>query len=197
MPDEPEAMGALALMLLHHSRRHARVGDDGELITLEDQDRSRWDRVEIQEGLRILESALRRRQVGPYQLQAAIAACHAGAVIAADTDWREIAGLYALLEAQMLSPVVRLNRAVAVAMAGDIEGGLAIVDELAGDARLERYYLLEATRADLLRRRGDQAAAEAAYERALPLAPSEVERRYLLRRLQEVGTGDGRHDALP
>jgi RNA polymerase sigma-70 factor, ECF subfamily len=197
MPDEPEAMGALALMLLHHSRRNARVGGDGELITLEKQDRGRWDKGEIQEGLRLLESALRRRQVGPYQLQAVIAACHARADSTADTDWREIAGLYALLEGQMPSPVVRLNRAVAVAMAGDIEAGLAIVDELSGDARLERYYLLEATRADLLRRRGDQAAAAAAYERALLLVPSEVERRYLLSRLQEIGTGDGRNDALP
>jgi RNA polymerase sigma-70 factor, ECF subfamily len=187
MPDEPEAMGALALMLLHHSRRHARVGGDGELITLEEQDRGRWRKVEIEEGLQLLESALRRRQVGPYQLQAAIAACHARAGTAAETDWREIAGLYALLEGQMPSPVVRLNRAVAVAMAGDIEAGLVIVDELSGDARLERYYLLEATRADLLRRRGDRAGAAAAYERALPLAPSEVERRYLLSRLQEVG----------
>jgi RNA polymerase sigma-70 factor, ECF subfamily len=186
MPDEPEAMGALALMLLHHSRRHARVGGDGELITLEEQDRARWDAAEIQEGLALLESALRLRQVGPYQLQAAIAACHASAGSAADTDWREIAGLYALLEGQMPSPVVRLNRAVAVAMAGDIEAGLAIVDELSDDARLERYYLLEATRADLLRRRGDEAAAAAAYERALPLAPSEVERRYLLSRVNEV-----------
>jgi RNA polymerase sigma-70 factor (ECF subfamily) len=188
MPDEPEAMGALALMLLHHSRRHARVGGDGELITLEEQDRERWDAAEIQEGLALLESALRRRQVGPYQLQAAIVACHARAESAADTDWREIAGLYALLEGQMPSPVVRLNGAVAVAMAGDIEAGLAIVDELSGDPRLERYYLLEATRADLLRRRGDQASAAAAYERALPLAPSEVERRYLLSRLQALAS---------
>jgi RNA polymerase sigma-70 factor (ECF subfamily) len=197
MPDEPEATGALALMLLHHSRRHARVGGDGELITLEEQDRGRWDEAEIREGLRLLESALRRRRVGPYQLQAAIAACHARAAAAADTDWREIAGLYALLEGQLPSPVVRLNRAVAVAMAGDIEAGLAIVDELSGDARLERYYLLEATRADLLRRRGDQAAAAAAYERALPLAPSAVERQYLLSRLHEAGAGDVRPDALP
>jgi RNA polymerase sigma-70 factor, ECF subfamily len=188
MPDEPEAMGALALMLLHHSRRCARVGGDGELITLEEQDRERWDAAEIHEGLALLESALRRRQVGPYQLQAAIVACHARAESAADTDWREIAGLYALLEGQMPSPVVRLNGAVAVAMAGDIEAGLAIVDELSGDPRLERYYLLEATRADLLRRRGDQASAAAAYERALPLAPSEVERRYLLSRLQALAS---------
>jgi RNA polymerase sigma-70 factor (ECF subfamily) len=186
MPDEPEATGALALMLLHHSRRHARVGGDGELITLEEQDRGRWDQAEIQEGLRLLESALRRRQVGPYQLQAAIAACHARAVSAPDTDWPQIAALYARLERLTPSPVVRLNRAVAVAMAGDIEAGLAIIDELGGDARLDRYYLLEATRADLLRRRGDRAAASAAYQRALPLAPSEAERRYLLGRLQEV-----------
>ena len=193
MPDEPEAMGALALMLLHHSRRHARVGGDGELITLEEQDRDRWDAAEIQEGLALLEAALRHRQAGPYQLQAAIAACHARAATTAHTDWPQIAGLYALLERYMPSPVVRLNRAVAVAMAGDIESGLAIVDELSGDARLARYHLLEATRADLLRRRGDQAAAAAAYQRALPLAPSKAERRYLQRRLRETSTGDGQH----
>jgi RNA polymerase sigma-70 factor, ECF subfamily len=194
MPDEPEATGALALMLLHHSRRHARVGGDGELITLEEQDRDRWDAAEIQEGLALLEAALRHRQAGPYQLQAAIAACHARAATIAHTDWPQIAGLYALLEAQMPSPVVRLNRAVAVAMAGDIEAGLAIVDELSGDARLARYHLLEATRADLLRRRGDAAAAAAAYQRALPLAPSKAERRYLQRRLRETSTGDRQHD---
>jgi RNA polymerase sigma-70 factor, ECF subfamily len=198
MPDEPEAAGALALMLLHHSRRHARVSADGELITLEDQDRDRWDTTEIQEGLALLEAALRQRQAGPYQLQAAIAACHARAATVADTDWSQIAGLYALLEAQMPSPVVRLNRAVAVAMAGDIDTGLAIVGELSGDPRLAQYYLLEATRADLLRRRGDQAAAAAAYQRALPLAPSEAERRYLQRRLHEVGTGGhSRHNPPP
>jgi RNA polymerase sigma-70 factor (ECF subfamily) len=194
MPDEPEAMGALALMLLHHSRRHARVGGGGELITLEEQDRDRWDAAEIQEGLALLEAALRHRQAGPYQLQAAIAACHARAATTADTDWPQIAGLYTLLERHMPSPVVRLNRAVAVAMAGDIEAGLAIVDELSGDARLARYHLLEATRADLLRRRGDQAAAAAAYQRALPLAPSKAERRYLQRRLRETSTGGRQHD---
>ena len=194
MPDEPEAMGVLALMLLHHSRRHARVGGDGELITLEEQDRDRWDAAEIQEGLALLEAALRHWQAGPYQLQAAIAAFHARAATTADTDWPQIAGLYALLERYMPSPVVRLNRAVAVAMAGDIEAGLAIVDELSSDARLARYHLLEATRADLLRRRGDQAAAAAAYQRALPLAPSKAERRYLQRRLRETSTGDRQHD---
>jgi len=185
MPDEPEATGVLALMLLHHSRRHARVGSDGELITLEEQDRRRWDQAEIGEGLQLLGSALRRQQPGPYQLQAAIAACHARADSPSSTDWPEIARLYALLEHQAPSPVVRLNRAVAVAMAGDFDAGLAIIDELSGDSRLERYYLLEATRADLLRRRGALAAAAAAYEIALPLAPSETERSYLRSRLDE------------
>jgi RNA polymerase sigma-70 factor, ECF subfamily len=189
MPDEPEAMGALALMLLHHSRRHARVGGDGELITLEEQDRDRWDGVEIEEGLRLLESALRQRQVGPYQLQAAIVACHARAGSADDTDWPQIAGLYSLLEAQMPSPVVRLNRAVAVAMAGDIEAGLAIVDELADQGALADYHLLEATRADLHRRRGDREAAIAAYRRALETARTEPERRFIHRRLAEQEDG--------
>jgi RNA polymerase sigma-70 factor (ECF subfamily) len=187
MPDEPEAGGALALMLLQHSRRGARVGADGELITLEAQDRGRWNAREIQEGLRLLEAALRRRHVGRYQLQAAIAACHARADRAADTDWDEIAGLYALLEAQMPSPVVRLNRAVAVAMTGDVDGGLAIVEELEAGGQLDGYYLLAATRADLLRRRGDLIGAAAAYRRAVPLAPSDAERNYLERRLGEVG----------
>lgn len=191
MPSDPEVGGALALLLLHHSRRHARVGDDGGLITLEDQDRDRWDEVEIHEGLLLLDWALRRRQVGPYQLQAAIAACHARADSVASTDWSEIAGLYALLERQTPSPVVRLNRAVAVAMAGDVDVGLAMVDELRCDPRLDRYYLLEATRADLLRRKGDLDEAAAAYERAVPMAPSEAERRYLTGRLRDVRTSAG------
>jgi RNA polymerase sigma-70 factor (ECF subfamily) len=194
MPDEPEVTGALALIVLQHSRRNARVGDGGELITLEVQDRDRWEQADIQEGLELLDSALRRRQVGPYQLQAAIAACHAKATSAAGTDWGEIAGLYTLLEAQMPSPVVRLNRAVAVAMAGDTDAALATIDELHDKGGLERYYLLEATRADLLRRRGNTVAAAAAYERALPLAPSEVERRYLARRLNEAVAGNSPHE---
>jgi len=191
MPDEPEVTGTLALMLLQHSRRHARVGNDGELLTLEAQDRSLWEKAELDEGLRLLEAALRRRQIGTYQLQAAIAACHARAACAAETDWSEIARLYALLEQQMPSPVVKLNRAVAVAMACDIDAGLAIIDELTNDPRLDRYHLLEATRADLLRRRGDESAAAAAYERALQLAPSDVERRYLRSRLEELGDAAG------
>ncbi|MGH2844204.1 MAG: RNA polymerase sigma factor, partial [Solirubrobacteraceae bacterium] len=186
MPDEPEVSGALALMLLQHSRRQTRVGADGELVTIEHQDRSRWDQAQIREGLELLEAALRRRQAGPYQLQAAIAACHARAPRAAETDWGQITALYELLEAQTPSPVVHLNRAVAVAMAGAIEAGLAMVDELADDPRLERYHLLEATRADLLRRHGDDAAALAAYERALALTESEVERRYLRTRIEEL-----------
>jgi RNA polymerase sigma-70 factor, ECF subfamily len=188
MPDEPEAMGALALMLLQHSRRDARASGEGELVTLEEQDRRRWDAEHIAEGLDLLEAALRRRHVGPYQLQAAIAACHARAGSAADTDWDEIAGLYGLLQTLTPSPVVTLNRAVAVAMAGDIDAGLQILDELSEGGRLDRYHLLEAARADLLRRRGDRAAAATAYGRALALTPSDVERRYLLRRLDELGT---------
>jgi len=191
MPDEPEVTGTLALMLLQHSRRHTRVGNNGELLTLEAQDRSRWEKTDLEEGLRLLEAALRRRQIGTYQLQAAIAACHARAASAAETDWSEIARLYALLEQQMPSPVVKLNRAVAVAMACDIDAGLAIIDELTNDHRLDRYHLLEATRADLLRRRGDESAAAAAYERALQLTPSDVERRYLRSRLEELGDAAG------
>jgi RNA polymerase sigma-70 factor (ECF subfamily) len=195
MPDEPEVSGVLALLLLQHSRRDARVTGDGELITLEQQDRDRWDRAEVGEGMAVLEAALRQRRAGPYQLQAAIAACHARAPGAEDTDWSEIAALYALLEAQLPSPVVRLNRAVAVAIAGDIDAGLEIVDGLEDEARLDGYYLLAATRADLLRRRGDRSGAARAYRRALSLAPSEAERRYLQRRLAEVSAaGPGSRD---
>jgi RNA polymerase sigma-70 factor (ECF subfamily) len=186
MPDQPEVAGALALMLLQHSRRRARLDDHGELVTLEDQDRTRWDRAEIDEALQTLEPALRRGAAGPYQLQAAIAACHARAATAAQTDWPQIAGLYALLEAHTPTPVVRLNRAVAVAMAGDLDAGLAMTDELGADPRMARYHLLDAARADTLRRRGDPKAAADAYRRALPLAPSEAERRFLQRRILEL-----------
>jgi len=188
MPDEPEVSGLLALMLLQHARRAARVSAGGELVTLEHQDRSRWDADEIQQGTELLEAALRRGHAGTYQLQAAVAACHAQAVTAADTDWQQIAALYGLLEANSPSPVVRLNRAVAIAMGGDLDAGLAIVEELSSDGRLQSYYLLDATRADLLRRRGDTAQATTAYQRALALAPSEPERRYLMRRLAELSS---------
>jgi RNA polymerase sigma-70 factor (ECF subfamily) len=184
--DEPEAAGLLALMLLQHSRRAARVDVFGDLITLEEQDRERWDREQVEEATRLLDAAMARWSVGPYQVQAAIAALHAQAPHPELTDWPQIAELYALLEQLMPSPVVRLNSAVAVAMAGDPDGGLAIVDELAVAGALEGYHLLEATRADLLRRRGDLAAAVAAYERALALAPTEPERRFLTRRLERT-----------
>lgn len=186
MPDEPEAAGLLALMLLQHSRRDARVGETGELVNLEDQDRAAWQHAEIQEATGILEETVLTGRVGPYQLQAAIAACHAQAPHYALTDWQTIAGLYALLEAMTPSPVVRLNRAVAVAMAGDPGAALAIVDELSDTHALDDYYLLEATRADLHRRSGNITAAVSAYERALRIAPSEPERKFLQRRLGET-----------
>jgi RNA polymerase sigma-70 factor (ECF subfamily) len=186
MPDEPEASGLLALTLLQHSRRRARVDEHGDLVTLEHQDRTRWDHAEIAEGLSVLAATLRRRAAGPYQLQAAIAACHAEATDAAGTDWRQIAALYELLATVMNTPIVHLNRAVAVAMAGDPIEGLGIVDELDAGGGLAGYHLLHATRADLLRRRGDRRGAREAYGRALELAGSEPERRFLARRLTEL-----------
>jgi RNA polymerase sigma-70 factor (ECF subfamily) len=187
MPDEPEASGLLALMLLQHSRRRARVDARGDLVTLEDQDRTRWDTPEIDEGLAVLTAALRRRDAGAYQLQAAIAACHAEAREAQATDWPQIAALYGLLVTVMDTPIVHLNRAVAVAIAGDLDAGLAIVEELDRGGELAQYHLLHATRADLLRRRGDREEARIAYGRALELAGSEPERRFLERRLSELG----------
>jgi RNA polymerase sigma-70 factor (ECF subfamily) len=186
MPDEPEASGLLAVMLLHHSRRRARLDEAGDVVTLEEQDRSRWDRGEIDEARALLQAALRRQAAGPYQVQAAIAACHAEAPGVEATDWRQIAGLYEVLEQLTPSPVVRLNRAVAVAMAEDVDAGLAIVDELARQQTLGDYHLLEATRADLLRRRGDRTAAIAAYRRALQAASTEPERRFILRRVAQL-----------
>jgi len=190
MPDEPEALGLLALMLLHHARRTARVDGSGDLIPLEEQDRSRWDSSTIDEGVELLETALRRRRPGPYQLQAAIAACHATATEAADTDWQEIAAIYGRLTEIVPSPVVELNRAVAVAMADGPAAGLALVEELEASGTLLDYHLLPATRADLLRRLGRNADAAAAYRAALELAATDAERRYLTRRLAET-TGEG------
>jgi RNA polymerase sigma-70 factor (ECF subfamily) len=178
MPDEPEALGLVALMLLQDSRRSARTGADGELVLLEDQDRSLWDRARIAEGLRVLDRALQLRAPGPYQLQAAIAAAHAEG-----RSWTEIAALYDRLAALDPSPVVRLNRAVAVALSGRIDEGLGLMDELAG---LEEYHLLHAARADLLRRLGRDEEAGEAYRRALGLTANEAERRYLEGRLLEV-----------
>ena len=186
MPDEPEAVGLLALMLLHDARREGRVDEAGDLVPLEEQDRTRWDRAAIDEGLQLLDAAIRRTQPGPYQVQAAIVACHATAVRAADTDWVEIAGLYGELERMVPSPVVGLNRAVAVAMADGPEAGLALVEAIAARGVLAGYYLLPATRADLLRRLGRSSEAAAAYRDALALAATDSESRYLARRLAEV-----------
>ena len=187
MPDEPETVGLLALMLLQDARTAARLDDDGDLITLEDQDRSRWDAEEIAAGLTLLDGAARRAAAGPYLVQAAIAACHARAAVAADTDWAQIAALYGELRLLVPSAVVELNRAVAVAMARGPAAGLALVDELAAGGALTSYYLLPATRADLLRRLDRRAEAAESYREALVLAPTEPERRYLHRRLTEVG----------
>ncbi|TDD37245.1 RNA polymerase sigma factor [Actinomadura sp. KC06] len=186
MPDEPEPRGLLALALLHEARRATRKDDDGVLVTLENQDRSRWDRELIAEGVATLDNALAMRRAGPYQLQAAIAACHATAPDAASTDWPQIATLYGELGRVAPSPVVDLNRAVAIAMADGVPAGLKLVDELTASGRLDGYHLLPATRADLLRRDGRTAEARAAYEEALKLAPTEAERRYLAGRLREL-----------
>lgn len=195
MPDEPEAGGLLALMLLHDARRPARLDEAGDLMTMERQDRGRWDAAETDEGLRVMDAALRDseasgRHAGPYQLQAAIAACHAVAPTAADTDWHRIARLYRRLGRLAPSPVVELNRAVAVAMAAGPAAGLALVDAVSASGLPEGYHLLPATRADLLRRLGRSAEAVDAYRQALDLAPTGTERRYLRRRLAEV-TGAG------
>jgi RNA polymerase sigma-70 factor, ECF subfamily len=186
MPDEPEALGLVALMLLHHARRAARTDDAGELVTLEDQDRTRWDRGEIDEGLGVLDAALRHDRAGPYQLQAAIAACHATAAEAPDTDWAEIARLYGRLAELVPSAVVELNRAVAVAMADGPAAGLTLVEALEASGALAGYHLLPATRADLLRRLQRPAEAAAAYREALDLVTTDAERRYLERRLAEA-----------
>ena len=186
MPDEPEALGLLALMLLHDARRSARVDREGDLVPLEEQDRSLWDRDVISEGVDLLDAALRLGRPGPYQVQAAIAAHHATAAEASATDWAQIAALYGELARLVPSPVVDLNRAVAVAMADGPAEGLAMVEELEASGDLAGYHLLPATRADLLRRLGRPAEAAAAYRRALGLAATDAERRYLTRRLAET-----------
>ena len=183
LPDEAENLGLLALMLLHDSRRRARLNPQGRLVPLEEQDRSLWNREQIGEGVRLVEQALRRRAAGPYQLQAAIAALHAEAERPEDTDWAQISELYRELEAISPSPVVKLNRAVAVAMGEGLQKGLAGMDELAASGELNGYYLLPAARADILRRLGRRAEAQEAYRRALELAMNRVEQDYLRRRL--------------
>ena len=178
MPDEAEALGLLALMLLQDSRRDARLSDDGEIVLLEDQDRSRWNRARIDEGLRVLDRAVSRRRPGPYQLQAAIAAAHAE-----DRPREEIVALYEALERHDPSPIVRLNHAVAVALAGDVDGALTMLEAIEG---LDGYHLLHAARADLYRRLDRRDEAADAYRRALELTASDVESRFLERRLAEV-----------
>jgi RNA polymerase sigma-70 factor (ECF subfamily) len=183
MPREPETMGLLALMLLQHSRRHARVDENGDLVLLEDQDRARWDQEMIDEGLALIDAAVEMRQPGPYQVQAAIAALHAQAPRPEDTDWPQIATLYRGLKAMWPTPVIELNRAVAVAMADGPGAGLALMQPLADE--LDRYHLYHSARADLLRRSGRSIEAKEAYCQALELVTNPVERRYLMRRLSQ------------
>ena len=180
---EPENLGLLALILLHDSRRQARVDAAGALVTLEEQDRSLWDREQIAEGLALVETALRMGRVGPYQLQAAIAALHAEAESSEQTDWPQIAGLYRELARINPSPIVLLNGAVAVAMSEGPRRGLELLDALGASGELDRYHLFHAARADLLRRLGSFEAAADAYRRALALMANGVERAYLERRL--------------
>ena len=183
---EPEAMGLLALMLLHESRRAARTSPTGDLILLEDQDRSLWQREMITEGTALVERALASRRIGPYTLQAAISAVHAEAHAAAATDWSQIVGLYDVLARAEPSPVVELNRAVAVAMRDGPAAGLALVDAVLARGELADYRLAHAARADLCRRLGRAAEARASYQRALALTQQEPERRFLERRLAEL-----------
>ncbi|WP_369252036.1 RNA polymerase sigma factor [Streptomyces sp. R41] len=185
MPDEPEVLGLLALLLLHDARRGTRVDAAGLLVTLEDQDRTAWDKASVDEGAGLLETALRRGRPGPYQIQAAIAACHTTAATAEDTDWADIAALYGELERLVPSAVVRLNRAVAVGMAESPEAGLLLVADLEEEGELEGYHLLPATRADLLRRMGRMAEAAEAYAGALQLVENDAERHFLEKRLAE------------
>jgi RNA polymerase sigma-70 factor (ECF subfamily) len=188
MPDEAEAQGLLALMLLHESRREARVDAEGQLVPLEEQVRARWNPELIAEGTGTLALALTRKSPGPYQIQAAIAALHAAAPCAEATDWLQIAALYGALLRHVPTPIVELNAAVALAMSGSIDAGLAWIARIEAGGTLDTYHLLHAARADLSRRAGQLGAARASYERALELADNAAERRYLQRRLEEVRT---------
>ncbi|MBM3785514.1 MAG: RNA polymerase sigma factor [Acidobacteria bacterium] len=186
LPGNAEVEGLLALLLLQHARSAARVDGEGQLVTLERQDRSLWDRAAIKEGGRILERALARGRVGPYQLQAAIAAVHGNAARAGETDWREIEALYGALYRLSPTPIVQLNRAVATAMAYGLEAGLEVMDRLTEEGELDGYALLPASRADLLRRLGRLEQAAVAYRQALELTRNASEVRYLRQRLGEV-----------
>jgi len=183
---EPEAQGVLALMLLHDSRRQARTSADGQLILLHEQDRALWDRAQIAEGSALVERALLSRRFGPYTIQAAIAAVHAEAPTAEQTDWAQIVGLYSLLRQIDPSPVVELNHAVAIAMRDGPAAGLQLIDKILARGELEDYYLVHSARADLCRRLGQATEARQSYERALELTPQEPERRFLAARIAEV-----------
>jgi len=185
LPEEPESLGLLALMLLQDSRRDARINLRGELVTLEEQDRALWDHHEIGEGLQLVETALRLRRVGVYQFQAAIAAVHAQAKSAAETDWPQIVALYTELKRINPSPVVALNHAAAVAMSEGFEQGLQLIEAAGASGELDQYYLFHAARADLLRRLGRAQEATAAYARALGLTPNQVEQDFFRRRMRE------------
>jgi RNA polymerase sigma-70 factor (ECF subfamily) len=182
----PEAIGLLALMLLHDARRRSRTTPTGELIPLEEQDRSLWNREQIQEGVALIEYAFGLRQIGPFQLQAAIAAVHAEAETPAETDWSEIVGLYDVLVRVDPSPVIELNRAAAIAMRDGPEHGLVLIDAILARGELTTYHLAQAARADLFRRMGRTAEARTAYQRALELVTEEPERRLIERRLGEL-----------
>jgi RNA polymerase sigma-70 factor (ECF subfamily) len=186
LPQQPEARALLGLMLLHDSRRDARVGTDGELVLLEEQDRGLWHWEQISEGTRLTEAALRSGASVTYAVQASIAALHANAKTPAETDWRQIAGLYDVLLRQNPSPVIEVNRAVAVAMAGALEEGLALLDDLERRGELAEFHALPLARAEVLRRLGRTAEAAEAYRRALALASNEVERRFLRRMLAKL-----------
>jgi RNA polymerase sigma-70 factor, ECF subfamily len=191
LPRQGEARALLGLMLLHDSRRDARVSADGELILLEEQDRSLWRWEQIQEGTQLVESALRSSAAGAYTVQASIAALHAGAKTAKETDWRQIVGLYDVLLRMEPSAVIEVNRAVAVAQGRSLEEGLALLDELQQRRELGEFHLLPAARGDLLRRLGRMAEAGQAYRRALSLATNDIERRFLRRRIGEIESGVG------
>src|SRR5258708_88783 len=187
MPAQAEALALLGLMLLHDSRRDARVSAEGELVLLEEQDRSLWHAEQIREGTEFVETALRRGAAGMYAVQASIAALHANAKTAKETDWAQIAALYEVLLRARASPVIEVNRAVAVAMARSVEEGLTLLDEIDAREQLEEFHLLPAARADLLRRLGRRAEAAEAFRRALTLSTNDIERRFLRRRLGEIG----------
>jgi RNA polymerase sigma-70 factor (ECF subfamily) len=191
-----EATGLLAMMLLHESRRATRTSTEGEIVLLENQDRSLWNREQIREGTELVRKALGSRNVGAYTLQAAIAAVHAEAPSSAATDWNEIVGLYDLLKQVDSSPVIELNRAVAVAMRDGEAEGLRLMDELLEAGRLQNYSFAHAGRAELCRRLGRNKEARESYERALELIEQEPERRFIQRRLQELGGTDSRDDAI-